>query len=78
MFESFELSFCTLVFTREKLNSIPHGPITCMNEKQPVSFPGWKAVLAQSDLSPVVQAVYTREILTLLHRGKIKRWVFAA
>ena len=56
-----------------------------MNPKEPVSFPDWKAALARSDLSPVVQAVYTREILTLLHHCKkchspvtvefIKRWL---
>jgi integron integrase len=56
-----------------------------MNDHQPVSFPDWKAVLARSDLSPVVQAAHTREILTLLHQCKkshapvtvafIKQWL---
>ena len=41
----------------------------CMN-RQPVSFPGWKVVLAQSSLSPVVKASHTREILTFLHHCK--------
>ena len=63
------LLFCRLIFTRRNSNSFLHGP-TCMNPQQPVSFPDWKAALAQSDLSPVVQAVYSREILTLLHHCK--------
>lgn len=41
-----------------------------MNEKEPVSFRDWKAALAQSGLSPAVQASHTREILTLLHHCK--------
>jgi len=51
----------------------------------PISFSNWKQALAQSDLSPVVQAVYNREILTLLHHCKkchspvtvefIKQWL---
>jgi hypothetical protein len=35
-----------------------------MNEKVPVSFPGWKAALAASNLSPVVKSSHTREIIT--------------
>lgn len=56
-----------------------------MNEKEPVSFPDWKATLAQSDLSPAVQASHSREILSLLHHCKkthspvtvalIKQWL---
>lgn len=44
-----------------------------MNEKQPVSFPGWKAALALSHLSPVVKASHTREILTFLRLCKSRR-----
>lgn len=56
-----------------------------MNEKQPVSFPGWKSALALSNLSPVVKASHTREILSFLHHCKkshapatvvlIKQWL---
>ncbi len=38
---------------------------------QPVSFPGWKGVLAQSNLSAGVQASYAREIIAFLHHCKI-------
>ncbi|MDB6114338.1 MAG: xerD 2 [Lacunisphaera sp.] len=41
-----------------------------MNQ-QPVSFPGWKAVLAQANLSQGVKASYTREIITFLHHCKV-------
>lgn len=43
-----------------------------MNDKQPVSFPGWKAALADSHLSPLVKASHTREILTFLRLCKSK------
>ena len=43
-----------------------------MNQKQPVSFPGWKAALALSNLTPAVKASHTREILTFLRLCKIK------
>lgn len=43
-----------------------------MNPQLPVSFPGWKEALARSNLSPVVQAAHTREILTFLHLCKTK------
>ena len=46
---------------------------TCMNQIEPVSFPDWKAVLAQSDLSAVAQASHARKILTLLHHCKKTR-----
>ena len=41
-----------------------------MNQKQPVSFPGWKAALALSNLTPMVKASHTREILTFLRLCK--------
>ncbi len=44
-----------------------------MNEKQPVSFPGWKSALALSNLPPLVTASHTREILTFLHHCKKTR-----
>jgi integron integrase len=44
-----------------------------MHENQPVSFPGWKSALALSNLSPVVKASHTREILTFLHHCKRTR-----
>jgi integron integrase len=37
---------------------------------QPVSFPGWKGVLAQTNLSPVVKASHAREVITFLHYCK--------
>ena len=56
-----------------------------MNPQLPVSFPGWKAALAASNLSPVVISSHTRAILTLLHHCKkshspvtvvlIKQWL---
>ena len=45
---------------------------TCMNDKQPVSFPGWKAALAASNLPPVVKSSHIREILTFLRLCKTK------
>ncbi len=55
-----------------------------MNQ-QPVSFPGWKGVLAQANLSPALKVTYTREIITFLHHCKkchspatvpfIKQWL---
>jgi hypothetical protein len=44
-----------------------------MNEKEPVSFPDWKAALAQSGLSPEAQASHSHEILSLLHHCKKTR-----
>jgi integron integrase len=44
-----------------------------MHDKQPVSFPGWKAALALSNLTPVVKASHTREILTFLRLCKSRR-----
>ena len=44
-----------------------------MNEKQPVSFPGWKSALAFSNLSPAVKASHTREVLAFLHHCKKMR-----
>src|SRR5665213_2972029 len=41
-----------------------------MNDKQPVSFPGWKGALALSNLSPLIQSSHTREIITFLHHCK--------
>jgi integron integrase len=56
-----------------------------MNQKQPVSFPGWKDALALSNLSPLIQSSHTREIITFLHHCKkthspatvvlIKQWL---
>lgn len=56
-----------------------------MNQKQPVSFPGWKGALALSNLSPLIQSSHTREIITFLHHCKkshapatvvlIKQWL---
>lgn len=43
----------------------------CMSSHQPVSFPGWKGVLAQANLSPTVKASYVREIITFLHHCKV-------
>lgn len=40
---------------------------------QPVSFPGWKEVLAQASLSQGVKADYAREIITFLHHCKVSR-----
>jgi len=58
-----------------------------MNPQQPVSFPGWKAALASSNLSPVVKTFHTKEIITFLHHckkthspasvGLIKQWLSA-
>jgi len=42
-------------------------------DNQPVSFPGWKGVLAQANLSPGVKADYAREIITFLHHCKVSR-----
>jgi integron integrase len=41
-----------------------------MNEKQPVTFPGWKSALALSNLPPLVKSSHTREILSFLHYCK--------
>jgi len=38
---------------------------------QPVSFPGWKGALAQTDLSPGTKAAYAREIINFLHHCKV-------
>ena len=64
------LSFCRLISPPVKAQLSFTRAHTCMNENEPVSFPDWKAVLAQSDLSLAVQACYSREILTLLHHCK--------
>ena len=40
---------------------------------QPISFPGWKGVLAQASLSQGVKADYAREIITFLHHCKVSR-----
>lgn len=40
-----------------------------MNQR-PVSFPNWKEVLASADVSPPLQAAYTREILAFLKHCK--------
>lgn len=37
---------------------------------RPISFPDWKAALAQAPLSPSAKAAYTREILAFLKRCK--------
>ena len=44
-----------------------------MNEKEPVSFPDWKAALARAALSDEIKAAYTREILTFLRLCKTTR-----
>lgn len=41
-----------------------------MNDKQAVSFPGWKSALARSNLSPLIQSSHSREIITFLHHCK--------
>ena len=45
---------------------------TCMNEKEPVSFPDWKAALSTSNLSPALEGSHTREVLTFLPLCKNK------
>ncbi|MBA3850441.1 MAG: integrase [Opitutus sp.] len=39
----------------------------------PVSFPAWKTVLADSNLSPGVRAAYEREIIAFLRHCKVRR-----
>jgi hypothetical protein len=41
-----------------------------MNHQQPVSFPGWKGVLAHSSFNPEIHASHSREIITFLHHCK--------
>ena len=63
----------------------PRRANTCMNEKWPVSFPGWKSALALSNLTPVVKSSHLTEIISFLHHLKtmhspatvvsIKQWL---
>ena len=67
------LGFCRVDFWPVKAQLGFTRAKACMNEKQPVSFPGWKSALALSNLPPVVKASHTREILTFLHHCKKTR-----
>ena len=68
--ESSELSFCRLLFYPAKDQLVFTRAKSWMNTKQPVSFPGWKAALALSNLTQVVMASHTRQILTFLRHCK--------
>ena len=43
-----------------------------MNDKNPVSFPGWKGALALSNLSPIIQSSHTWEIISFLHHCMVR------
>ncbi len=39
----------------------------------PISFPSWKTVLAEAELSPELRAAYEREIISFLRHCKVRR-----
>src|SRR3954470_7003673 len=67
------LSFCRVDFPPAKAQLSFTRANTCMNEKQPISFPGWKSALAGSNLPAPVRSSHTTEILTFLHSCKKSR-----
>ena len=65
--------FSVAVGSRYALTRIVPAPAPAPDDRQPISFPNWKAALAHAALAPEVRERHRRAILTLLKVCKERR-----